>query len=253
MDWVGLTCFIYIVARMSGFILFNPILGRTNLNNMFKSGFILVLSVFMYGTVNQTVTTPDTTIEFILHILLELMLGFLLGMVVQFFFYIPQMAGFTIDTQLGLTMNQDYDPGSKANMSVNGTLLNVLMTLLFFAANGHHTLLRIILTSGDVVPLGAVTLTNEAFSALLEIFCQCSVLAVKLCLPILAAELVGQVGMGVLMKVIPQINVFVINIDLKVIIGLVLLLILISPFSEFLLQVESGMLDSLENILHMLT
>ena len=70
-------------------------------------------------------------------------------------------------------------------------------------------------------------------------------------MPILAAELLGQVGMGILMKAIPQINVFSINIELKVLIGLVLLLLLISPFSEFLLQTEITMLDSLRELLAM--
>ena len=70
-------------------------------------------------------------------------------------------------------------------------------------------------------------------------------------MPNLAAELLGQVGMGLLMKAIPQINVFSINIELKVLIGLVLLLLLISPFSEFLLQTEITMLDSLRELLAM--
>ena len=73
----------------------------------------------------------------------------------------------------------------------------------------------------------------------------------KLCMPILAAEMIGQLGMGVLMKVIPQINVFSINIELKVIIGLVLLLTLITPFSEFLLDLERDMLQDLTAILRM--
>ena len=68
-------------------------------------------------------------------------------------------------------------------------------------------------------------------------------------MPILAAELVAQVGMGVLMKVIPQINVFAINIELKVIVGLALLLVLVIPFSEFLLEAENLMLNSLRDIL----
>ena len=68
-------------------------------------------------------------------------------------------------------------------------------------------------------------------------------------MPIMAAELLGQVGMGVLMKAIPQINVFSINIELKVLIGLILLLLLISPFSEFLLQAELTMFDRLRELL----
>ena len=74
-------------------------------------------------------------------------------------------------------------------------------------------------------------------------------MGIKLCMPILAAELLGQVGMGILMKVIPQINVFAINIELKVIIGLLLLLVLLTPFSEYLLRAENEMLMQMQHLL----
>lgn len=250
-DWTELTLFLYILARMSGFVLFNPILGRKGLPGIFRTGLILALSVAMLPMAQnqQTVRIPASTLELMVRLLLELALGFLLGMVMNFFFYIPQLAGEVVDTQMGMTMNQIYDAGSQANLSVTGVVLNVLMTLLFFAANGHHTLLRILLTSDQIAPFGTLAISSSVLDLMLELFIQCTLLAVKLCLPILAAELVGQFGMGVLMKVIPQINVFSINIELKVIIGLVLLLLLISPISEFLLRAEMSMLDDLSRVL----
>lgn len=252
-DWAELTLFIYISARMSGFILFNPLWGRSNIPGIVRAGFILVLTASVAATTEQTASAPTGLLMLVIQIILELALGFLLGMVMNFFFYIPRLAGEAIDTQMGMTMSQTYDPASQANLSVSGVLLNILMTMLFFAANGHHTLLRIMLTSGEVVPYGAVSFGSNVLSAMLELFTECTVLAVKLCLPILAAELVGQIGMGILMKVIPQINVFAINIELKVIIGLALLLLLIAPFSEYLLKVEMEMLNSLKEILALTT
>ena len=142
-----------------------------------------------------------------------------------------------------------YDPGSQANLSVTGQLLNIMMILLFFVEGGHFTLLRLFLTSEQIVPFGQVSISLDAYDLLLELFAECTLLGIKLCMPILAAEMVSQVGMGVLMKVIPQINVFVINIDLKVLVGLGLLLMLMAPFSEFLLQVEAAMLASLADLL----
>lgn len=248
-DWAELTLFLYITARVSGFILFNPILGRSNIPAAFRSGMVLVLSVFVASVSSQTVSVPAGTAEFVVRMLLEMGLGLLLGMAVNFFFYIPQLAGSMIDTQMGMTMNQMYDPGTSANMSVTGQILNLLMTLLFFAAGGHLTLMRIFLTSEEIVPLGAASFGLPAYQYLLELFVECSVLAIKLCMPILAAELIAQVGMGVLMKVIPQINVFAINIELKVIVGLALLFVLVIPFSEFMLAAEQAMLDSLREIL----
>lgn len=248
-DWAELTLFLFVMARMSGFILFNPILGRANIPASFRSGMVMVFSVFVTAVSEQQPPDPASVIEFAILMLLEMAIGFLLGMAVNFFFYIPQLAGSMVDTQMGMTMNQMYDPGTSSNMSVTGQILNVLMTLLFFAAGGHYTLLRIFLTSEEIIPLGTAALRLPAVQYLLELFIECTLLGVKLCMPILAAELIAQVGMGVLMKVIPQINVFAINIELKVIVGLGLLFILIIPFSEFLIDAERAMLESLHNIL----
>ena len=248
-DWPELTLFLFVSARVGGFVLFNPILGRTNIPAAFRTGMAMVLSVFVTSVTEQQPPTPSGTAEFMVLMLLEIAIGFLLGMAVNFFFYIPQLAGSMIDTQMGMTMNQMYDAGSSANMSVTGQILNVLMILLFFAGGGHLTLLRLFLTSEQIVPFGQVSIGLPAYNLMLELFVECTVLAVKLCMPVLAAELIAQVGMGGLMKVIPQINVFAINIELKVIVGLGLLLVLTVPFSEFLLQAEMAMLNALHDVL----
>ena len=92
-------------------------------------------------------------------------------MAVQFFIYlIPQQAGEIIDNQMAMTMSREYDPGSQISMSVTGTLLTILMTLLFFTANGHNTLLRILLTSGEIVPFGQAALGQAAMQAGVELF-----------------------------------------------------------------------------------
>ena len=97
--------------------------------------------------------------------------------------------------------------------------------------------------------MGAAGGIGGTYGAMVELFINCTILGIKLCMPILAAALIAQVGMGVLMKVIPQINVFAINIELKVIIGLTLLLLLLAPFSEYLLAAENEMLLQIQRLL----
>ena len=237
-DEGALTLFLLITARMSGFVVFNPLLSRQNFPGMYRAGLTLVLSVFTYSVTGGRLEPPAGILPLAGAFLLEVGLGAVLGMVVHFFFYIPQMAGLAIDTQMGMTMNQIYDSGSQSTMSVTGTLINTLM--------------RIMITSGEVVGFGGVSIGNDIPNLALELFIQCTILAVKLCMPILAAELIGQLGMGVLMKVIPQINVFSINIELKVIVGLALLLMLMLPISEFLLEAERMMLGSLHDMLQLM-
>ncbi|WP_251315787.1 flagellar biosynthetic protein FliR [Flintibacter muris] len=253
MDWTSLTLFLLITGRMTGFVVFNPLLGRRGIPNMIKAGFILLLSICVFSMSPAQVQVPSTLLGLAFTFLLELFLGYALGLIVNIFFYIPIMAGSVIDMQMGLSMASTYDPASGIQVTATSTLLNALMSLLFFAANGHHTLIRIFANSSLVIPFGGVALGDNFYAAMIQIFIDCTILGVKLSMPILAAELMGQVGMGILMKVIPQINVFVINIDLKVIIGLVLVMLLLAPFSDYLLDAETEMLLTLQHILPLMS
>ena len=253
MDWAQVTLFFLILARMSGFILFNPLFGRQSIPGIVKSGFILLLGITAFTMTTYRPAVPDSILELGVRLFLEMGMGYLVGIVMNFFFYIPLLGGETIDIQMGMSMGKTYDPGSQASTTVTASLLNILMLLLFFAANGHHTLIRIFLVSGRVVPFGAVALGENFYEAMIQIFLECTLLGVKLAMPILAAELMGQVGMGILMKAIPQINVFAINIELKVIIGLVMTLLLLVPFSGFLLEAETEMLLTIQRVLPLMS
>ena len=248
MNWEELYLLELILVRMAGFVYLNPLLGRSNLPGIVKTGFAGVLSLFVFSyTAGQTaVTLPGSVLEFALRLLLELAVGFVLGFVMRLFFSIIQFGGEIIDAQMGMTMAQVYDASSQANFTVTGSLLNILLVLNFFAANGHYTLLRILTLSADILPYGQAALGENIALYVVELFFTCMVLAVKLGFPILAAELLTEIGMGILMKAIPQINAFVINIELKVIVGLLLLLVFLYPMNEFILSVEQEMLQSLE-------
>lgn len=252
-DWGRLTLTFYILMRMTGFVLLNPLLGRRNVPGIFRSGLVLVLTWAVVSFTDGTAPIPVNLVQFSVKLLIELALGFIVGVVMQFFIYlIPQQAGELIDSQMALTMSKEYDPGSQISMSVSSTLFTILMTLLFFTANGHNTLLRILLSSGEIVPYGQAVLGDHLIPALVEMFIECIVLSAKLAAPILAAEILGQIGMGILMKVIPQINVFSINIELKMLIGLGLMWMFMTPISEFMLKAENNMLGAVRHILSVL-
>lgn len=249
-NWTAFTLLLFIVMRMSGFVMFSPIFARSGVPALFRGGFILMLSWMVYGVYGGgSIAVPDTLLELALKLLMELGLGFLFGVVMRFFFYIPEQAGELIDTQMGMSMARTYDATTQAQTTSTANLLNVMAMLLFFAANGHITLLRIMLTSSEIVPFGSPVLGQQVAERVVELFAECVILAIKLGFPILGAELLGQIGMGVLMKAIPQINVFAINIELKVLIGLFMLLFLMVPMGDFLLEAESLMLEELQGIL----
>ena len=254
LDWDRLTLFLYITVRMAGFILFTPFFGRSNVPNTFKAGFTLVLAVTASGIyTGEVLPMPVTLMEFAVRLILELGVGFLVGVVMNLFLFVPSYAGHIMDEQMGMAMAQTYDPSFQGQATPASNVLNIFSILIFFSANGHHTLLRLMLDSGGVVPFGTAALGSEAAEKVAALFIDCTLLSMKLCLPILGAELMGQVGMGVLMKAIPQINVFAINIELKVIIGLAMLYFLLAPISDFLLTMENTMLLEVEKAIALAT
>ena len=251
-NWDSLTLFLYIVMRMSGFVQVNPLFGRSNFPNIYKAGMALTLSIAVASSGAGQAVMPGTTLEFIVRAMLEMGIGVVFSFIIQFFLYIPEQAGEIVDTQMGMSMARTYDAGAQASLTTTATLLNMLTILIFFASNGHITLLRIMMTSGEIVPYGAARFGDAVANRAVELFAECVLLAIKMSLPILATELMGQVGMGILMKVIPQINVFAINIELKVIIGLSMLLLLLTPFTDYLLNAETQMLNALEGMLQLI-
>lgn len=251
-DWTQLYLFALILMRITGFVVLTPLLGRSNVPGLIKAGVIMVLSIFVFSYAGNTVTLPTNTLVFVVTLLLELGVGLVVGFLMRFTFSVVQIGGEIIDTQMGITMAQIYDASTQTNMSVTASLLNVMLMLNFFVENGHYTLFRILLTSGEIVPYGTASFGEGIANYAVEIFLSCMILSLKLAMPILAAELLGEIAMGILMKAIPQINAFVINMELKVIIGLVLLFLFLAPINEFLLGIESSMLDQISQALQVI-
>lgn len=244
-----LTLFALILMRMSGFVLLNPILGRNNIPSAVKAGFIFLLTLLVYSVSMEEAVEVSNTIEFGFLLLKEFAAGYAIGFVMELFFFVISYGGYIIDFQLGLSMATVYDPQSNAQMAVTGSLLQAWFVMLFFAVDGHLALLRVMLTSAEIVPYGGILITQNLAVRMIEIFLECVGLGVQLAIPILAAEFLVEVGVGIINKVAPQISILVINIQLKLIVGMGLLVIMFSPIGGFLGKVVSEMMKTIQGIL----
>jgi flagellar biosynthetic protein FliR len=244
--------FSLIFMRMSGFILLNPILGRKNIPAKMKGGMVIVLTLMIYSFSSAQVPEPVNSIEYAVILIKEFAMGYVIGFVMELFFLVITFAGSIIDAQMGLSMSTVYDPQSNAQIALSGSIYHTYFMLLFFAVDGHLALFKLLITSADVVPYGQVVFGTQVSWAVLEIFIQCIVMAVKFAFPIMAIQFLTEIAVGILMKIIPQINVFVINIQAKIIIGLLMLMFLFSPMSEYLGDIISQMLLTVQSTIRLL-
>lgn len=246
------TTFAFILMRMSGCVFLNPIFGRRGIPAIFKVGLSLLLSFTIAVYNPPAVVGIGSTIEFMVLLVKEFFVGFLLGFVVQLFLYIISFGGELIDMQMGMSMSKMYDPQSNVSLTLSATFYNILFMFLFFGADGHLTFMRLFINSANIVPFGHVAIGSAATDFILDLFCQCTVLAVKLAMPIIAIEIVVEMGIGLIMKAIPQINVFVVNIQTKVLVGFVLLGALYVPFANFIENVITFLFEQAHKAVYFL-
>ncbi|MDD4781978.1 MAG: flagellar biosynthetic protein FliR [Tissierellia bacterium] len=244
------TYFLLIFARMSGCVFFNQILGRGNLPNIFKISLSLFLAITVYGILPpEGSIVIATTIEYILLIIKELFIGYLTGYIISLFFSIVVISGEVTGIQMGMSMAKIYDPNSNVSIGIMGSFLNLILILIFFSVNGHLNLIQIFITTSKLIEIGNFSIPAHLFYNMVELFQQILILALKLSMPIMAVEIILESGIGILMKAIPQIQVFSVNVQLKILVGIFLIFVLVPTFSTFIENVIVLMFDTVENSL----
>lgn len=248
------TLLFMIFMRMSGCILFNPVLGRKNIPGIVRAALSMVLTLFAYRLVPAQGLHIDSLLVFVLCALKELAVGFILGYVIQLFLSVFIMSGEMMDMQIGISMSHVYDPQSNISMPLSASLINAMFILIFFASNGHLTLIRLFTKLCEVVPYGDgfVNVNTDVWQSLVAMFSLILIYSVKLSMPVVAVQLISEIGVGIIMRAVPQIDVFVVQIQLKVLIGFLSILILVPSFASFLEKLIDLMFDNLTHILTML-
>ncbi|MEM1485271.1 flagellar biosynthetic protein FliR [Oscillospiraceae bacterium PP1C4] len=246
----NMTAFLLVFVRMAGMILFNPVFSRKNVPSQIRMGFILCLTILITPTIEASQLAAFSEFDVVAAMLKELAIGVVCGYVFQFFYYLLFFAGDLLDMQFGLSMAKIFDPGSNIQMSVSGNLLNIIFMLYLFATDSHLLLIKIMASSYQIIPAGATGLSLHITSFMLDLFISAFSLIIKLILPFIVAELIVEISMGVLMKLIPQIHVFVINIQFKLLFGMFMLLAFAHPVSAFVDNYIFVMFESIQKALH---
>ncbi len=241
--------FSLVAMRMAGLIFLNPIFGRRNVPNTIKAAFTFTLTLMVYTYAEGTVVETTSSLIYGFLLLKEFAVGYVLGYVMELFFFVITYAGTVIDFQIGMSMSQVYDPQTNAQIAMSGTLYQIFYTLIFFAVNGHLVLIKILVTSGEIVPYGEVAFTQGLALAVLDVFKECVVLAIRFSFPILAMEFLVEIGVGIMMKLSPQINIIVTNIQIKIAAGFLMLLFLVTPMKGYLEDLLHQMLKTMQEIL----
>jgi len=237
--------FSFVFMRMTGCIMFNPIFGRKSIPAIVKIALTFLLALFTYNLIPPQTIEISNLFEYSFLLMKEILVGFAVGFVMQLFMAVIMLGGEFIDFNMGISMSKIYDPQSNVSMAVTASIINVMFVLIFFATNAHLTMIKIFISLGQVSPYGDISLQPATLNEIVSLFSLVFTYALKLALPILAIEFITEMGVGLLMKAVPQINIFAVNIQLKIFIGFACIVILVGPYAKFVEKLIEIMLEKM--------
>lgn len=219
--------FIFIFIRIITFLASLNVIFPSGTPNTFKVGFSILISIIISFTVDIDTSTVNM-FDLIYGATMETMTGLVLGYMTSLCFNSLKLCGSLIDQQLGLAMANIYDPNSKEQTTLIQNLMYWMGIVIFFYINGHHELIKGIEKSFQLIGIGENILINN-FDYIVHVFVQYFVIGFKIAVPIILALIITELIMGLISRSVPQLNVMVIGMPLKILVGIIFFIIAL-PF-----------------------
>ncbi|CEN21619.1 fused FliR family export protein/FlhB family type III secretion system protein [Paraclostridium sordellii] len=214
---------IFVFIRLIAFFSCLSVIFPSGTPNVFKVTFTLFISIIISCTLKVHIEVSNTY-DLINIAVMETITGLVLGYITSICINSLKIAGSLIDQQLGLSMVNIYDPNSKDNTTLIENMVYWIGIMVFFTMNGHHKLIAGISQSFKLVNVGSPILTNN-YGYIVNIFIQCFVIGFKIAVPIILALIITDFIMGLISRSVPQLNVMIIGMPLKILVGIMFFVI----------------------------
>lgn len=241
-----------VFVRMSGILLTNPLFTRSNIPMRVRMTVILAISILLFPTLDSASVRGLSDVEYLASVFREVLTGVTVGMVFQLLYFLLIGVGDIIDFNIGLSMAKVFDPGTSIQMSISGSFISVLFVLYMFASDSHLELIKVFATTYKIIPLGAAEFKPELYMSMVDLFTGLFSLVLRLTIPFIVAQVTLEAALGTLMKIVPQIHVFVMNIQMKLVLGISLMFLFAAPISVFIDNCMSVLFSSYSNVLDVL-
>ena len=230
----GVFAFMLTFARIGAAVTIMPGVGDSFTPANIRLYIALGLSLTLAPLVAQHIPNPvpPTSVLFTL-IVMEFIVGLFFGTIARIFMAALDTAGMIISTMSGLGNAQVFNPGSATQGSLIGALLSVTGMVIIFATEMHHLLFLGIVGSYDLFPVGSIPDSGSMAELVTKAVSSSFVIGLQLSLPFILMSLVMYIGMGVLARLMPQIQVFMLALPLQIMIAFATLMFVISAIMLF--------------------
>lgn len=238
-SFFDLEYFLLIFVRVSCFVFIAPFFSMNNTPRQVRIALSVFTSLLLYTTLTPTEgVVYDSVVSYAVIVGKEAVTGLLIGFAANICTAIVNFAGSIADMETGLSMVTLMDPASRTQSSVTGVYFQYVVMMMLIASGMYRYLLGALADSFLLIPVnGGVFKGENLLSSIVMFLGDYITIGFRICLPVFCVILLLNVVLGVLAKVAPQLNMFAVGIQLKILIGMSVLYLttgLLSGASSFI-------------------
>jgi len=236
------------LSRTGALLMAAPIFSTGSSFSGYRIALAFSLALLMYGATGVPLPVEITPGLFFAMALREVALGLAMAFVLTLMQLIARMAGDLIGQEMGLAMANQTDPVTGVQTPLVSRIYEIVFILGFLAINGHHVLLRALGDSFGRAPVGELALQGDMIELIAAFFVRALEAGITFGAPIMVIMLMLSMLIGVLARVVPQINVLEMSFTLRVGLAMVAMFLfapIIGPALMNLYDLQALWLDQL--------
>lgn len=219
--YADLEYFLLILVRVSCFMYVAPFFSMSNVPRRVKVGFSIFFAYLLYLSLDRNEVVYDSLLGYAIIVMKEALTGFVIGWGAQICTTVTSFAGSIADMEIGLSMVSLLDPATKEQATFTGVFYQYMFTLLMIISGLYQYLLQALAETFTLIPINGAVFKREALlESILMFLGDYIMIGFRIILPIFCAMIFLNCVLGVLAKVSPQLNMFAVGMQLKVLVGL---------------------------------
>ncbi len=221
--------FLLILVRVASFVLVAPFFSQRGVPGTVKIGLSVFVAYLVYDFTQPHIYPQyNTVLGYSVIVAKEVAVGLLIGFSAQMCTSIVVFAGRIIDMEIGLSMSNIFDPTTNQQTSATGALLQYGTMLIMLVTGLHRFLIKALIETFTLIPIsGAIFKMDSLLESMVEFLSSYIIIGFRICLPVFACITLMNIVLGLLAKLAPQMNMFSVGIQLKLLAGLVVLFVVI--------------------------
>ena len=216
--------FFLILIRTSGMLVSAPLLSHKGIPAWTKVGFAGFFALVLTPLQQQNMAEPPTQLAQVIDAVgREVLFGLALGLAMNMVFIGLQLASRIIGVQMGFSLGAVMDPITGVEFGTFDQFYTLLVTLVFFTINGHYIVIQTLAETLKGVPLGTFNPFNVQLAAITPLIAGLTLTAVRIAMPVMAALFLTDLGLGMVSRTVPQMQIMVVGAPVKIFVGVLVL------------------------------